>query len=77
MLISQSRMGFYWIFQLPTRERVSELFDFVVVCTSFSGTPFTPTLIPGIAQVQARILHSHDIRNEFRLNSKDSEAFHR
>jgi cation diffusion facilitator CzcD-associated flavoprotein CzcO len=54
------------LFQLQTREKSVDLFDFVVVGSGFSTNPFTPPDVPGIADLEVRVLHSHDLRNEFR-----------
>jgi cation diffusion facilitator CzcD-associated flavoprotein CzcO len=51
---------------LNTKEKICETFDFVVVCTSYPSTPFVPPEIPGIEDLEVRVVHSHDLRNEFR-----------
>jgi hypothetical protein len=32
---------------MTNRTKKTEIFDFVIVCTSFTSTPFTPEAIPG------------------------------
>ncbi len=57
----------YCSFQLTTKETNEEYFDYIFVCVGFSSNPFYPKEIQGIANIKARVLHAHDLRNEFRF----------
>ena len=48
-----------------TKTRKTEVFDYVITCTGYAGTPYLPT-VPGTENLSIRVMHAHDIRNEFR-----------